>query len=299
MKRKRSIRAKAVEHLLSLYFKDTTYEKEIEKLEGLSARGEKTYQVPKWLKLKSNLEKETVDGMPVYYLHKNQKREILILYIHGGAYVDEFLTFHWRFMDSLAQKLGAVIAAPDYGLAPFHTYDEAYEKIRILYQKMRMKYQDKKIIFMGDSAGGGLALGIIQELVRAREAAPEGMVLISPWADASMDNPEICRFEKEDPMLKTPRLLACVSYWAKGLDLHDPKISPLYGDMEQLPPTLILTGTRETFYFDACKLRKKMKDSGVRVMFRSGKEMNHVYPLYPIPEAKIAMEDIISFCRKL
>lgn len=299
MTTKRSIQAKAVEHLLGLYFRSTTYEKECEKLEALAARGEKSYRIPRWLRLKSDLKKETVDGMPVYRLCAKQDGDIVILYIHGGAYVDEFLPFHWMFMDTLAQKLNATVVAPDYGLAPFHTYEEAYEKIRVLYRKIQTGRRDRKIIFMGDSAGGGLALGIAQELVRVKEPTPDGMVLISPWADTCMDNPDIRAFEKEEPMLKTERLLACATYWANGLDLRDPRVSPLYGSMEPLPPTFITVGTRETLYSDACKLQKKMRDNGVDVSFVVGEEMNHVYPLLPIPEAKTALEDIAAFCRRL
>ncbi|RAP52436.1 MAG: hypothetical protein BZ137_08690, partial [Methanosphaera sp. rholeuAM130] len=79
--------------------------------------------------------------------------ERLVIYLHGGIYVDEIMLPHLTFCDKLAKKVNACVFAPIYPLAPNHTYEETYEILEKLYEHLLT--MDKPIIIMGDSAGGG------------------------------------------------------------------------------------------------------------------------------------------------
>ena len=80
--------------------------------------------------------------------------------------------------------------------------------------------------------------------------------------------------------------------WAHGIDVKDPMISPLYGDMKGLPPTGLFTGTWEAFYTDVVKTYDKMKAAGVDARLHVAEKMGHVYPLWPCPEGKKARKEI-------
>ncbi len=76
------------------------------------------------------------------------------------------------------------------------------------------------------------------------------------------------------------------------MDVHDPMVSPLYGDMQGLPPTDLFTGTWETLYTDITSTYKKMKSAGVEANIHVKEKMGHVYPLWPCPEGKEGRKEI-------
>ena len=94
-----------------------------------------------------------------------------------------------------------IIYVPDYPLAPDSNWKDTYTFMDELYCKVQERYADKKIVFMGDSAGGGLALGFAQKLRDNGKKLPNHIVLFSPWLDLSMGNHEIKEYEKKDVFL--------------------------------------------------------------------------------------------------
>jgi len=154
---------------------------------------------------------------------------------------------------------------------------------------------NKKIILMGDSAGGGFALAFTQYLKELNIKLPFKLILISPWVDISMSNPSICEYEKIDPILSRCGLVEIGKYWAGDLDVKDYKLSPIFGNLVNIPNTLLFAGENEILYPDICLLYDKLKYNGVNCEFVVGKNMNHDYPLYPFKLCKIAREKIIEY----
>ena len=83
------------------------------------------------------------------------------------------------------------------------------------------------------------------------------------------------------------------------LDPHDPIVSPLYGNMQGLPPVDLFTGTWEVFYTDIAKTYNKMKAGGVDVSLHVKEKMGHVYPLWPCPEGEEARKMIAEIISKV
>ncbi|MBR0385999.1 MAG: alpha/beta hydrolase, partial [Erysipelotrichaceae bacterium] len=162
----------------------------------------------------------------------------------------------------------------------------------ILYLKCLKYHHDRKIILMGDSAGGGLALGLCQYWDTIGLKQPYRLILLSPWVDLTMENPDIPEYEKNDPSLIRDELLVDAYYWADGTDLKDRRLSPIYGDMSIYKRVSLFVGTHEMFYPDITLLARKLEDAGARVDLNIGEGLNHVYPAYPIPEADKALKHI-------
>ncbi len=121
----------------------------------------------------------------------DSKSDLIILYFHGGAYMSNILTEHWRLIEKLICKTSAAIVVPDYPLTPEASYKETYDFIEGLFTGLIAEYPDKRIVFMGDSAGGGLALGFTQQLRDENKKQPDQIIIFSPWLDVTMCNPSI------------------------------------------------------------------------------------------------------------
>ena len=147
---------------------------------------------------------------------------------------------------------------------------------------------------MGDSAGGGLSASFCEYLDVNDLKQPKHLILISPWVDVSMSG-DYEEYEEIDPMLGVDGLREVGEIWAGNLDTKDYKVSPLFGDMKKLPQTTIFVGTHEILYPDIVKFTNRLKNSGVDVELNIGKDMSHVYPLYPmVPESKEAFKHIVE-----
>ena len=217
--------------------------------------------------------------------------ERLVIYLHGGIYVNEMRKPHVIFCDKLAKKVNACVFAPVYPLAPNHTYEETYEIVEKLYR--HLLEMDKPIVIMGDSAGGGLSVAFCEYLAANDLPQPQNLIPISPWLDVSMsgDYDEV----EFDPMLGIDGLREMGETWAGDLDPKDYKVSPMFGDVSNLAKTTLFVGTHEIFYPDVVKFYNKLIENGVDAELNVGEEMTHVYAIYPlVPESKEAFNHIVE-----
>ena len=239
-------------------------------------------------RVKSLFKSIDFNGMQVFTYGNEIKSKNLILYIHGGAYVNEINLQHHLYCMKLSRKLDAYVLAPVYGLAPNHKAIEAFDAIAELYKNILTS--DKNIILMGDSAGGGFVLSFTQYLKTVNLSQPNYVVVFSPWVDISMSNPP---YESvDDCILGEIGLKEIGKSWAGDLNTTDYRVSPIFGDNKNLSKTLIFAGENEIFYKDIVKYVQNLKNDGVNAKFIIGKEMFHIYPLFPCPEAKKAFKEV-------
>ena len=211
-----------------------------------------------------------------------------ILFVHGGAYINEINYQHLLYCFKLSKSLDAHVIAPVYGLAPNHNAMECLDAIEKVYRGLIA--QNRNIILMGDSAGGGFALSFCQHLKEIDLPQPEKIIVFSPWVDVSMDNPP---YDNEnDPILGEIGLREIGRSWAGDLDMKDYRVSPLYGVNNGLPRTLVFVGGNEIFYRDIIKYVDNLKRDCVDVELIVGGGLFHIYPLFPSPEARNAFKEV-------
>ena len=244
-------------------------------------------------KLSSDVSESEVNGNKVYRLTGSASPELTVLYLHGGAYINDATSYHWKLCDKLAQRVNAEVVFPIYPLTPKHTWDETFAMLTELYGEI-LAGNAGQVVIMGDSAGGGLAVAFCEYLSELGIRQPDQMILLSPWMDISMSNPEAADYEDADPMLSAYGLIEMGKCWAGDLDLTDYRVSPIYGDISALKNVSLFVGTREIFYPDVTKFYSMLQDQGIASELYVGAGMNHVYPTYPIPEAKEALEQICT-----
>ena len=264
-------------------------------------KGKKKYDLPLLVKIKDRGKIDDIVSrdMHLFYMNVESQSDKLIIYLHGGAYVEEMLPFHWLMLDKITSRADVPFIIPEYPLAPFADYEDCYEKMEVFYRKVLEYYPDKKIILMGDSAGGGLALGLAMYFHTLGLKTPEKLILMSPWVDLVMDNPEIEKYIPVDPTLKYDDLSVDARFWANGTDLRDYRLSPIYGDLEGIRDVSLFTGTHEFFYPDIVKFYELCKEKKIPCDLHIGEGLNHVYPAYPIPEADEAIETMVEIIEKV
>ena len=236
--------------------------------------------------VKSIFKSIDIDGMQVFtFGDVNSKNTIL--YIHGGAFIGQINYQHFLFCFLLSRKLDAHVLAPVYPLAPANKAEQTYELITGLYKKL-IKGNDLTV--MGDSAGGGFVHSFCQYLKTIDLPQPQKIITFSPWVDISMSNTPYG--SDDDPILGEIGLREIGKSWAGSWDTKDYRVSPLFGVNSNLPDTLIFAGENEIFYSDIKKYVENLKNDGVDVKFIVGPGLFHIYPLFPIPEARTAFNEL-------
>jgi acetyl esterase/lipase len=260
------------------------------------ARKTQSHRPPATLAGRLVVSQSSVQGFPVYEvtpaagIRTGQR----ILYLHGGAYCFEITRYHWDLIAEMAERLGARITVPIYPLAPQHDFHDMFGMAMQVYERM-LDESGGDIVFMGDSAGGNMAVVMTMMAAERGLDLPARHVLISPGLDMSLQNPAIFELEKLDPFLSIAGGLEALRHYSAGLERTDWRISPIFGDLTVLPKTLILTGTRDLLHLDTVNFAEKARAAGVDVELVLEPGMFHVWPLIDMPETRRARDRIVAF----
>jgi len=219
-----------------------------------------------------------------------------LIYFHGGAYVMVGLPMHWHMLRKLIKNSGFTISYVDYPLAPHSDFRNTIAMVEQSLKKLYVKYQGDEFILMGDSAGGGLALALMQKLRDDKiPYKPQKAVLFSPWLDVTMSHPEIAELEELDILLSLESLNNAARSYAQGADLNHPLLSPINGQLDDLGAIALFVGTHEMFLPDSRKFSALIEKSNTEFRYFEYAEMVHDWILFPIPEADQAIQDAIEF----
>lgn len=254
------------------------------------------YLKPKSVKMDISYSYTYEHGMQVYHFNEEAGTDTLIVYYPGGGYLNQPLKYHWRIINKLCQELNCSVLMPVYPKTPQYTCEESYDIVMKFYLDCVATKDIGKLVFMGDSSGGGMSLVMAQllrdEYPEARQ--PEEIILLSPWMDVSMDNEEIKTVDPHDPMLDCAGVAAVGRMWAGDRDVHDPLASPIYGTFENLGRITIFAGTRDILCPDEIKFSQMLTEQGIDHICVVEESLNHPYVLFPIPEAAKARQVIVD-----
>lgn len=209
-----------------------------------------------------------------------------LVYLHGGAFVNGIQPQHWSLVAHLADATHREVHVARYPLAPAHDVTDARAYLAALHERLAPQ---APLHVLGDSAGGTLTLLLAQ--TRAGDGTIGGLTLIAPWLDLSMENPQIESLQRRDPWLTRAGMRPIAAHWVAGRDLTDPQVSPLFGDLSRLPPTLVLVGSRDICRPDCERLRELTPDA-VDLTLHVEAGSPHDYPLLPTPEGRRAVATI-------
>ena len=216
-----------------------------------------------------------------------------VLFLHGGAYVQNMSSHHWQLVGQLSRSTGCTFTVPDYPMAPDHNYMDAFAMVESVYREMIVKTDPANIVFMGDSAGGGFALALAQKMKIGEGVTPGRVILISPWLDFTLTNPLIPPLERTSLLLELESLLKVSRSYAGGTDGRHYQLSPINGPLDGLPEISLFTGTNDLLFPDCLKFKNLMLEQGLNLDYYEFPKMIHDWPLISfLPEAKAAVKII-------
>lgn len=229
----------------------------------------------------------------------NADSKNIVLYVHGGGYVSGSCDDHRGFVSKFAKSCGVKTLQFEYRLAPENKFPAALEdSINIYKWLLDNGFDSKNIVIAGESAGGGLTLALLLALRDNKINLPKAAVAISPWTDLTCSS-ESYKTKNKVSVAPLNSWLVFSKHYIGDNDAKLPYISPLFGNLEGLPPIFINSGEDDELFEDGKKFYLKAKDAGVDIKFRAGKNMVHCYPLLApfFKEATEAMLEITYFIK--
>ena len=217
------------------------------------------------------------------------------LYCFGGGYFSGSPREDLILAAPLAAYSGTRITMVDYRLAPEHPYPVAIEDGSVVYREMAKR---GPFHLIGESAGGNLALVLLQRARQAGLRAPDRVALMSPWCDMTMDGVVAGNADGDDPTLTPEMNHAAVAMYARGRPLADPEVSPVFADWSgDLPEFMITTGTRDLLRGQVLRLADRLHHAPCLVL-REYPQLWHVFEFYDeIPEADRSLREFGAFLR--
>ena len=254
--------------------------------------------IPKHLQKKFRINEFFISGKSVVTIQPHEKVEnIHVVYFHGGAYLLEGSSMHWKIVQTIATKANCKVSYIDYPLAPENTYKETFDMVQQSFDKLILLYPEDRFMLMGDSAGGGLSLAFAQKLANDnKKVQPEKNILFSPWLDLTMQNPDIKKQVELDKILPLEALINAGKMYSGGDSPDNYLLSPIHGNLTNVGKTTVFYGTHELFYPD-CKLLKEKTNSLGNFSFHEFPDMQHDWVIFPIPEANEALNLAIEFIK--
>jgi acetyl esterase/lipase len=239
------------------------------------------------------LSEETLGGVRVLRAWTGGAVRGTVLYLHGGAYVpgsarDAVHAAH------LCAGGGPDMVSVDYRLAPEHPFPAAVDDAMAVYRELLRSPGAGRLVVVGESAGGGLALALLQ---RAREEGlpmPAALVPVFPWTDLSMSGESSTANVGRD-MLVRSHLLDDAAWYAGGRNLRDPGLSPLFGPFRGLPHTYVPVGQHDLLLDDARRLVARMRAEDVDAVLEECPGTIHGFTLLPVAEGRQCRQRIRSF----
>lgn len=272
---------------------------------------------PRWIQRRYALRTEAVLGRPLYVIgpaaQKPGKRAVL--FIHGGGFITEADSVHWRATARIIDALGITVWFPAYPLlsgkpdgnwsaggAGSPSLENLCEMIQAVYGLLLDGRDGGDIVFLGDSAGAALALSFCHRN-KARglpQPMPRRLVLVSPAMVTERD-PAILAAMNAIEQAKTDALLSMTLMYSltELLDLDMSRDNfynaPLYGDFSGFPAMDVFAGDRDICFPLAPPFVERVRQAGVPVNFHHGRGMMHVWPYMPLaPECVAALQAIIA-----
>lgn len=236
--------------------------------------------------------KVELGGVPGMMLSRPGVREkAAFLYIHGGGFTLGSGMTAGSLLVHFLEHTNLAGYSVDYHLAPYHKFPTQINEIVAFYKGM-LDSGIEKIVVGGESAGAGLTVSLIMALKMENLPLPAAI-----WASSPVDD---IRYDQQELFLKDMFTESCqdmLEAYVGDADPKDPRISPIYGDFSDFPPTFIQAGSGESLAAGALRIVDKLVRAGNEVHFTFGKGMPHTfamdYALYP--EAENAMNEILTF----
>lgn len=196
----------------------------------------------------------------------------LVLLLGDGGLVSAAPDLHADLAARIATGAGMTVCALSVGAAPESSFEAAWDAVADAVD--RAIGAGRRVFFVGVGPGASLAVS-----VALFHGGVERIWAITPWFDLSMSSPSY-HDRAEFDWLCPPAMREAARAWAAGRSLRDPALSPLFAQLDRLPPTLIHAGDAAVTRDDAYAFAARAASIGRQVTLVPGRSMPHAWPVF-------------------
>jgi monoterpene epsilon-lactone hydrolase len=257
------------------------------------------------------LEEIQIGNIPAekYLLDSEDSNSKVMLYFHGGGYFSGSYISHRRFVSILCKKLHLNAYSINYRLAPEDPYPAGLDDAFFAYQWLleEKSIPAEKVIIMGDSAGGGLALALLHQIGTHNLPQPKAAVCLSPWTDLTLTSESFKTKVEQDVFFNVKNMETSAKAYLQTESPENPEISPIFADFNGFPPIFLQVGSREMLLDDSLVIAEKMENQGVSVTVDLWEGMFHAFLIFSAipfigkltPEFRRALKNVKNFVDRL
>jgi len=222
-----------------------------------------------------------------------------VFYVHGGSFIAERSPRITHLVARFAAAAQARVFAPSYRLAPEHPCPAAVEDILAAWTWFQETWPAEPVVALAESAGAAILLAALQQARARGLPLPSGVVLLSPWADLSLQSWSVTAASLLRTTPYTMESLALVArFYLDGRSATDPVASPLFGGFEGFPPMLIHASRGDILYDDAVRLADAVREVGGDLTVRLWSDETHVWERLGTAKARQSIELAAEFIRR-
>jgi acetyl esterase/lipase len=249
------------------------------------------------------VEPDLIDGVRVFTVTPEtiapDNRERLLLQVHGGCYVLNPAEAGLPEAMLIAAFGGFKVIAVDYRMPPEAYFPAALDDAMTVWKAVTRAGDPKKMGIIGTSAGGALVLQMGLRAKRDSLPMPGAIASGTPMSDVTKTGDSFQTNALVDNVIVSTEGFcdAAAAFYANGHDLHDPMLSPVYGDMAGFPPTILTTGTRDLLLSNTVRVHRKLRQLGITADLHVYEGQSHAYYGRDdrIPETREAFTEIAKF----
>jgi len=222
-----------------------------------------------------------------------------VFYVHGGSFIADASPKITAMVAKFAAQSNARVFAPSYRLAPEHPCPAAVDDIVSAFRWFRREWPNEPVVALAESAGAAILLAALQRLRDDGEALPQGVVLLSPWVDVSLQSWSVIAASLAGTTPYSMESMAMTAHlYLQGFPATDPVASPLYGSFAEFPPMLIHASKCDMVYDDAVRLADKVRDSGGDLTVRLWTAESHAWEQTSSPRARQSIDLAAEFIQR-
>jgi epsilon-lactone hydrolase len=227
----------------------------------------------------------------------------VILCFHGGGFMMGSRYSHRKMYGHLAKAVGCRALLVDYRLTPEHQHPAQVDDAVAAYRGLlELGVSPAHVLFSGDSAGGGLAIGA---QLRARDAGlplPAGAMTMSAWTDMTLSGASYDSNKPKDSVFRREMVSGLVGMLlGQDSDVADPYASPISADLTGLPPIYLQAGGDEGLLDDSVVFAERASKAGVKTKIDIFPDMLHSFQMAVgrAPEADDAVARLAVWARPI
>lgn len=281
--------------IAKLYLKNGKRKDKLKELSFIEKQSGNIPEPPRSIAKRGEFEKVEIEGVKAFWFKKSNQNRGVLVFLHGGSYISGPYKVHWEYFSDICSKMKMAGLLIDYRLAPQNPFPCGLNDVITVLKNLNLQ----NYFLLGDSAGGGLTVAVCYKLNELSERMPKKIILMSGWFDVTGDNQAINLNAESDPMLLYKNLKICGKWYSGEENPKNPLISPIYGDVSVIPPTLIQIGTNDLLLWDNRKFYLKCLEAGIEVRYEEYENTFHDFMLvWFLKEAKKARKSQIEWLKK-